>query len=433
MSGPEIRRALVETEDGVRRATLDVSVAGDSALVSLAMEAGRTRVVCSCGGAPACRHARVACGWLEGQRRSEPPPRRIASSVAPPPLQSAGDAQGGRPPGGETLRPPSGGTRAELLGAALDDLVTTVVRAGVRGAVGAPSFEEALRRIVNTAPAPTPASLGRTLGRLVEALGAGDVGLVARLCHGLARFADALRAEHALETQAWLGVAGAGLLAPALGRDPLDGSQPDPSAHLVDVRLVEVAREWVATLDRSGLERRYLVAPALGRLYREERLRGQGTPSLGPCPRALDVALAEVEPGPTPQRIRLLQYEVALLDAPEGLSGVVALGNQVFPDFVHDLAGELGAHPALAEPFALLAPRAVERTRVGVVLVDTAGQHLPLAADTAGTGELLLDLSREAAPALVCGRVVVDRGTVAFSPLTAVVKTGATLRLRRLV
>jgi len=319
-----------------------------------------------------------------------------------------------------------------MLATALDDLVTTVVRAGVRSAAGTPSFDESIRRVVATAPAPLPASLSRALSRLLDALGTTDVGLVARLCQGLARLSDALRGADAIMVQSWFGVAGGASLDPTIGHAWVDGPQPDPAARLVDVRLVEVAREWVSTLDRVGLERRYLVAPALGRIYREERLRGQSAPSHGPCPRVLDVALAEVEPGPAPQRVRLLQYEVALIDAPDALKSVVARGVSSFSRVVHDVAAELGAFPALAEPFALLIPGAVERTPAGAVLVDAAGERLALSAESPGVGEVLTTLATDAAPSLVCGRLVVDHGAVAFAALAAVVRTDATLHLRRL-
>jgi hypothetical protein len=429
---PEIQRALVETGDGVRRATLDVAVGGDAALVSLATEQGRTRLVCSCGGAPTCRHAMLALAWLEGHRGAEPPSRRSAASIAPPPSPSTGEPIGMRPAGSETQRPPPGITRAEVLATALDDLVTTVVRAGVRSAAGTPSFEESLRRVASAAPAPLPGSLGRTLGRLVEALGAQDISLVARLCHGLARFGDGLRGGDARLVQTWLGGEGAALLGAEVGRSALDGPQPDPAARLVDVRLVEIAREWVSTLDRSGLERRYLVAPALGRIYREERLRGHGAPSLGPCPRVLDVALAEVEPGPAPQRLQLLQYEVALVDTPDVLAGVVARGNPDFSEMIRDFAAAIGAFPALAEPFALLAPRAVARIPGGAALVDGAGQRLTLSAESVGVGELLNALADASGLPLLCGRVVADRGAVSFTALSAIVRAGPAFHLRRL-
>jgi hypothetical protein len=368
---------------------------------------------------------------MEGRSAVEAPSRRSAASIAPPASPAADDSNVGRPALGETVRPPSGGTRAELLATSLDDLVTTVVRAGVRSAVGAPSFEESIRRVVSAAPAPLPASLARVLARLVEALGVADIGLVAQLCHGLVRLADALRHRDTLLLGAWLGTGGASWVDTDRGHPSFDGPRPDPAARLVEVRLVEVAREWVPTLDRSGLERRYLVAPALGRVYREERLRTQSAPSLGPCPRVLDVALAEVEPGPAPQRLHLLQYEVSLVDAPEALAGVTALGNASFSEVIRDFSSDLGAFPALVEPFALLAPSAIERTRSGTVLVDATGERLALSAEPAGVGELLTALSAAAVPPLVCGRLVVDRGVVALAALAAVVRVGATHRLRR--
>ncbi len=433
---PAVRRVLVEAGEGVRRATLDVVTgADDAALVSVAAGGARVRVVCSCGGAPTCAHARFALDWLDADAARGP-----LDAANRPPVAGTGAVETGgirgpetqRPPGKETLRPPAGHARATGLATALDDLVTTVVRAGVDAAAGTPSLDEAIRRVVAAAPAPLPASVGRVTGRLVEALVARDAGCVARLCHGLAGFADALRRGDAAAAYAWLGAAGAAALDPALRSAPDAEPHVPGSARLVDVRLVEVAREWVSTLDRAGLERRYLAAPSTGMVYREERVRGQAAPSLGPCPRVLDVALAEVEPGPAPQRVHLLQYEVALTGAPETFTHVVEEGLRGFAGLRSAFRAAVAASPALAEPFVGVQPRTVERADGRVFLVDGDGVRLPLAAEPPAAADALLALDAGAPPRLVYGRLLTERGSLALAPLSAIVGPREHMRLRRL-
>ena len=383
----EIRRTLVESEGGVRRATLEVALsADDSALVSLLLRDGRVVSVCSCGAGPGCAHTSVALRWvLDGASDDEP--HRIA-------MQPLATETGG-------LRAPTSTTdpgravaplqRAQALAAALDDLITSVVRAGVDAASGTPSLDESLRRLVAAAPA----------------------------------------------TVAWLGVSVAASLEPrpttsTPGTTAAPRDAPAAEPRLVDTRLVELAREWVNTIDRAGLERRYLIEPASGTLYREERLRGAAAPSLGPCPRILTVALAELDAGPPPRRVRLLQYEVSLGPEPAVYTELATHAADVFAPLLELFRGSVGAYPALAEPFVLVAPHAIERTRAGADLVDAEGGRLPLAAEPVAASAALLALATEHVPAVVAGRLVTSQGALALAPLSAVIGPPDARALRRL-
>lgn len=421
MSG--VQRALVETDAGVRRATLELTVGGETALVSLAQREGRVLTVCSCGGAPACAHAVEALRWLEGGGESAEPRGTVLPTAPTPPS----DAVSIRAPAlaAEPARAVAPVQRAQPLAAALDDLVTAVVRAGVDAAAGTPSLDESLRRLVAAAPAPLPTSIARVVGRLREALIARDLEVVARLCTGLGRLADSLRHGDARGPIAWLGVAAAAAL------DVRSGSLGD--LRLVDTRLIEVAREWVATVDRAGLERRYLANPVTGALYREERLRGSAAPSLGPCPRTLEVALAELEPGPSPRRLRLLQYEVALAPEPLVYTELATHAAGTFAPLLALFREAMATFPALAEPFVLIAPHALERTRGGADLIDGEGARLALASEPPEVSAALLALAADDVPTIVAGRLISSAGALALVPLSVVAGPHDAPALRRLV
>jgi len=449
-----IRRTLVESEGGVRRATLEVALGGDdSALVSLVLRDGGVVSVCSCGAGPGCAHTSLALRWVLDGPSDDETQRLVAQPIAT-------DAGGLRAPTpttdpGRTAAPLQ---RAQALAAALDDLITSVVRAGVDAAAGTPSLDESLRRLVAAAPAPLPSSIARVVGRLREALVAHDLDLAARLCAGLGLLADALRDGDPRTTVAWLGVSVAGSLEPrptslearpaalearptALearptattpGTTAAPRDAPTAEPRLVDTRLVELAREWVSTIDRAGLERRYLIEPVAGAIYREERLRGATAPSLGPCPRILTVALAELDAGPAPRRVRLLQYEVALGPEAAVYTEIATHAAGVFAPLLALFRDAIGAYPALAEPFVLVAPHAIERTRAGADLVDADGGRLALAAEPVAASAALLALATEHVPAIVAGRLVASQGALALAPLSAVIGPPDAHALRRL-
>ena len=436
----EIRRTLVESEGGVRRATLEVALDGDdSALVSLVLRDGSVVSVCSCGAGPGCAHTSVALRWVLDGPSADEPQRLVTQPIA-------SDAGGLRAPTSTTdpgrIAAPL--QRAQALAAALDDLITSVVRAGVDAAAGTPSLDESLRRLVAAAPAPLPSSIVRVVGRLREALIAHDLDLAARLCAGIGLLADALREGDPRTTVAWLGASVAASLEPrpaSLELRPtmttpgtMEAPRDAPAAEprLVDTRLIEIAREWVSTIDRAGLERRYLIEPFSGALYREERLRGAAAPSLGPCPRILTVALAELDAGPAPRRVRLLQYEVALGPETAVYTEIATHAAGLFAPLLELFRDSVGAYPALAEPFVLVAPHAIERTRAGVDLVDAEGGRIALAAEPVAASAALLALAAEHVPAIVAGRLVASQGALALAPLSVVIGPADSHALRRL-
>ncbi|MCZ7684827.1 MAG: hypothetical protein M5U28_41060 [Sandaracinaceae bacterium] len=246
-------------------------------------------------------------------------------------------------------------------------MVTVVVRAGV-GAVESPSVADSLERLRREAPLPTPMGLSRWLGRLKTALDGGDVELVARLLDGAAQLAADLRrdkpsAEVRRRVVGWLG-GGADVTAAV--------------ERLSDRVLVEIAREQLPSSERGGIERRHLVDLSDGEVFREERTRTSPVASVGPCPRVINVGLAEVEEGASPRRIRLMQYAVSLELGRAELERIEANAYRRFAALADRYRALIDAQPGQAEPFAVVAPRAFEHG-AGALCRDDEGQPLPFA------------------------------------------------------
>ena len=140
--------------------------------------------------------------------------------------------------------------------------------------------------------------------------------------------------------------------------------------------MAELSREWVAGTERGSLERRLLVDVETGELFFECRAQ-KGALSLGPCPRVLQMGLAEVDPGPSPRLVRVLQYEVAAGLTPAAYEGIFARADRAVSDVRGRYQSALTGHPGLAEPFVVFAPARLLR-EAGLALEDATGASLPL-------------------------------------------------------
>jgi hypothetical protein len=295
---------------------------------------------------------------------------------------------------------------ANELADGLDDLLTAITRVGVDKAQYAPSVDAALDRVTRTAPQPTPSGLGRFIGRLQQEMRSADVRRVARLLEGASQLGDALRtAAPSREAEQRLGA--------WLGTRP--GSIPEVE-QLYDRTMIEVGREWLSGTERASLERRYLVDVQSGTIYREDRPRN-ATASLGPCPRQLQVGLAEVEAGPSPRRIRVLQYEVQPDVPGESWECLQQVASRSFAEVTEGYRRSVLAHPSLSEPFALVAPYRIERNGVFKAF-DSEGQQLVLnRSERRGAVLAFYDLlADEAEPAWLAGRLTDTGGTVCLTP-----------------
>jgi len=385
-------------EGTVRRLTMDIEVEGRVEMVTLSLRDDELQCVSSDGQSDGA-HVMAALGFIAGkERRDEPSPPGTAASIA-------GRSREQLPP--------------NELAEALDDLLTAVTRVGVDRAQYAPSVDAALERVTDVAPQPTPPGLGRFIGRLQQEIRSGELRRVARILAGAAQLAEALRVQEPTREseqllRAWL------------------GTRPGSTSKLellYDRTMIEVGREWLSGTERASLERRYLIDTRSGSIYREDRPRN-ATASLGPCPRQLHVGLAEVEAGPTPQRIRVLQYEVQPDVAEESWERVQQVATRNFAEVTEGYRQSVQAHPSLSEPFALIAPYRIECNGIFKAF-DADGRQLLLnRSERRGAVLAFYDLLAEGVqPTWVAGRLTDTGATICLTPFALGTRDRAYMRL----
>jgi hypothetical protein len=380
-------RACGATSPGgsVRRLTMDIEVDGQIEMVTLSLRDGELQCISSDGHDDG-RHAVAALEFVAGLAQRD-------DSLSP-----GAEANIGR----LSLDPPRQSDFAD----ALDELLTAVTRVGIDKARYAPSVDAALECVVEVAAEPTPPGLGRFIGRLRQEVLSGQPRRAARILEGAARLAEALRVETPTDAseervRAWLGTR--------------PGFPPEVEL-LHDRTMIEVAREWLPGTKRASVERRYLIDLTAGAIYREDR-PSQATASLGPCPRQIHVGLAEVESGPSPQRIRVLQYEVRPEIPAESWSRLYQVARRSFAQLAETYRREVQVYPTLAEPFALIAPYRIELND-GFVAIDSEGHQLALErTERRGSVLALYDLLNQGLePAWLAGRLTDSCTTLCISP-----------------
>lgn len=422
----------------VERAVLDVTIDGRTELVSVSVRDGK--LVCtSSDGKSDGPYVRAALRMLAGEASAMIATTTAAGMAATILIDAAADGgevgslatESGRgsllpgtvrtAPGSEPAPPPL--TDRAALGRALDDLVTAVVRVGVREAHGSPSTEEAVQRLVEAAPSPLPLGVARFVGRLRAALASHDVQTTAVLLEGAARLASDVTVAKPTglarrRIVSWLGASG-------------DGE--DEVERLFDRVLVEVGREWLAGIERSSIERRYLVDVQTGEVFREERARGGAGASVGPCPRLVTVGLAEAEEGAQPRRIRLLQYAVSWVVGSDEWARVAASAVRRFDALASTYRSSLTEFPGLVEPVALIAPAGWSKEE-GAAPHDAEGLHLPIARADDPAGALALEqlLASQGDPSWIAGRLVDAGGTLMVVPCSAAFAHHDATAVRRL-
>jgi hypothetical protein len=394
-----LRSLGATTEEGaVRRLMVDIEVEGRVEMITLVLRDDELQCVSSDGrnDGPHVIAALKFIGGPEGRTDSSPP--GPTASIA-----------------ARSLEPNPPNEIAE----ALDDLLTAVTRVGVEKAQYAPSVDAALERVVAVAPQPTPPGLGRFIGRLQHEIRFGELRRVARILDGASRLAEALRAqaptrESDQRLEAWLGAQ--------------PGSTPKVE-RLYDRTMIEVGREWLSGTERASVERRYLIDIGSGSIYREDRPR-HATASLGPCPRQLHVGLAEVEEGPAPKRIRVLQYEVQPDVPVESWGRVQQVANRSFANVTDGYRRSVQAHPSLSEPFALIAPYRIECNGVFKAF-DADGHQLVLnRSERRGAVLAFYDLlAKGVEPSWVAGRLTDTGATVCLTPFALGTRDRAFTRL----
>ncbi len=399
----------------IERANFDVRVGGESELVSL--RAGQSGLVssCSCGRA-GCAHVQVALRFISGVAEPE-----VASVAAAGPTASEF-----RPSMSAPLRKADDGARAEplarpALSEVLDDLVTAAVRTGIT-AENAVSVQETIDRLLHLAGTPLPLGVGRFVGRLRYALETADVDLSAEVLAAASALAsDLCASEPSAEARArvidWIG-------APR--------GDEERVGRVSDRIFLEVAREWVHGTERAQIERRYLVDLGSGDVYREQRVRRARGASVGPCPRLIDVGLAEVDLGIAPRCIRLLQYTSSLRIERGHWDSLLAWTERDFGALVRSYREKAQVFFSLAEPFALVSPATMSRGSQ-LALVDAQGTTLLLDTNQdPGAYRRFEELTLDAVPVWVAGRLVDRNGHLMLVPLSTAILRGDKLCHERL-
>ncbi len=299
---------------------------------------------------------------------------------------------------------------------ALDDLLTAIIRAGIDEAEDSPAVKEAIKRITSLRE-PLPLGLSRFVGRLRFALRTHELTVVARLLDGASRLVGNLRSgtrseDERVRLSAWL-----------------DRGRVYETIH--DRVLVEVGREWVDGVEPASIERRYLAHIGDGEVFVEERARDQQS-SVGSCPRYVRVGLAEVEQGPLPRRIRLLQYAASPTVREGRFRELGELANTEFEELAFSFRYDLKSFPALTEPFVLVAPNRCEFEGEQLVLIDAESRPLPIAQDGEGTAALLSEIVRARDVLFLAGRVIDRAGALVFVPFSVVSRENGALAFHRL-
>jgi hypothetical protein len=385
-------------EGAIRRLTIDVEVDDRVEMVTLSMRDDRLQCVSSDAQNDG-PHVLAALEFIAGMELRE-------DSAPPGTVESTGGLSGEADAWGE-------------LAEALEDLVTAVARVGVEKAQYAPSVDAALERVIAVAPRPTPAGLGRFIGRLQQDIRLREARRAARMLEGASQLVETLRTstpttDSQQRLSAWLGARAASISSAQL---------------LYDRTMIEVGREWMTGTERASVERRYIVDIESGHIYREDRPR-QALASLGPCPRQLQVGLAEVETGASPARIRILQYEVQPEVPAENWKRLQEVASRSFAEVSDGYRRSVDAHPSLSEPFALIAPYRIERNGVFRAF-DAHGHQLVLnRSERRGAVLAFYDLLAQGAePSWLAGRLTDQETTLCLTPFALGTRDGTYMRL----
>jgi hypothetical protein len=395
--------AQVANDVVIERVSCDVQQGRQTELVSLVLTQGRLKATCTCGQL-ACLHVRAALQLLAAVQALETRPISSRPERVSVELRVLARQRG---------------PASAALSEALADVVTAVVRTGVASERVA-SVLETLDRVEAAAGTPPPLGCLRWLGRMREALDTRDVALAAQALMAAAALSNDLRAPgddprvHA-RIVSWLGSESANEL-----------------ERLSDRSMLEIAREWVSGTERHQIERRYLVDLQTGEVFREECVRRRTMSSLGPCPRLIGVSLAEAELSAPPRRMRLLQYTTTPQvdrDSWELLASYAQRDADALTTSVREGLQQFGA---LFEPFALLAPRALQRGSQLALQLERGVPVLLVADDEPGLLARFASVLGDARPAWVAGRLALRGETLALKPLSAAIVDGDRVRHERL-
>ncbi len=297
-------------------------------------------------------------------------------------------------------------SESENLISLLDDILLAIVRVGTEHAADAPSVEEAMQRLIQGV-GNLSWTLQRWIGRLRSAMRQNDGALVTALLWAASQWIGDLKSPKPSD-QRWC----------ERMTCWLDHQVGEGPRQIEDRCLLEIGRERLTGVGRVHLERRYLIDIEQGELFREEVYAEPRTRSLGPCPRQVMVGLAEVDAGPPPRRIRILQYAVdtlidtALLNTVEGFA---------LTDFNHVLARYEQSQQIFGpvfEPFVVLRPSSW-RCVPELVLIDDSDSASIKVLDVDGVDAMFIRRQLETSQLhWVAGKLARHEGKLALQPLS---------------
>ena len=277
-----------------------------------------------------------------------------------------------------SLAPPSTSGRGDD---AARDLSLALVRSGLAGARRG-AIDDALRR-VRAVEAPR---IARWAARVEQAIATEDLPLLARLARGA-------------------------LLPPP----------PAPQSR-VELRVVEIAREHLDAAQPRALERRHLIDLASGALYAEDLDPVSRVGSVGPCPRALEIGLAELWDDGGQATLRILQYTTSPSLSSANAARLLELVMRELDVALDHVERALRASPAFAEPVVLLE---IARWEDGLCAYDATDRAVPWSGDEDPAAcARLAEIVAEQAPRFVVMRAVPRRGAHAFVPLSCGIERG---------
>lgn len=359
----------------IERVVIDVSLPDERGLVTLSLREGVLVAVDDAGRREGPLVA-AAIAWLTGLSRER------ASDVGGSRSDVRSDVPGAR----TSLAPPAPSGRA--LDAARE-LALALVRSGLAGARRG-ALDEQIRR-ARSADDPRVA---RWAARIEQAIRAEDLALVGQLAGGVLSTSTAL-----------------------------------PTSR-VELGLVEVAREHLDAARPRSIERRHLFDLTTGAHYVEDLEVGARAGSVGPCPRTLEVGLAEVSDDGGHAAIRVLQYTTSSKLAAITHARLRELALREMSRVFEHVERVLSASPAFAEPVVLVE---ITRWDEGLSAMDASGASVPWSRDEDPAAcARLAEVVREHPPRLVVLRAVPRRGAHAFVPLACVVERAGELDVLRL-
>ncbi len=357
----------------VARVVVDVALpSGERGLVTVSQREGAIVAVDDMGRRDSAL-VEAAVGWLGGLVVGEPGSETVAIRSDHPAARTS-----------LAPTPPSGRGQD-----AARDLALALVRSGLAGARRG-AIDETLRRARSTNDSRT----ARWTARVERAIATEDLALIAQLTRGV-----------------------------------LDTAPPAQSSR-VELHLVEIAREHLDAARPRALERRHLVDLTTGALYAEDLDAGVVGGSIGPCPRALEVGLAEVSDDGGQSSLCILQYTTTSTLSSATRARLLELTTRDLATAFSHVDTLLRASPAFAEPVVMLE---IARWEAGLHAFDASGAEVPWSRDEDPAAcARLAEIVAERAPRFVVLRAVPRRGAHAFVAISCAIEDAGELEILRL-